>query len=608
MPITPTYPGVYIEEVPSAVRAITGVATSVCAFLGRARRGPANEAVVINSLADFDSRFGGLWSESTMSYAVRDFFLNGGGQAVIVRLFRPLFETEGKRTEALEAAAKVADAATTSSGVAGATPDDVVTAAADAAGEVTDEPGSAAAKAVLAAVKKAAGVADATAAEVAEAGAAAAEGVAPEAFAELTVGGLKLRAAEPGAWGNRLRARVDRDTIGDDAGRRFNLLVFDGVTGQIETFLQVGFEEDDPRRVNWVLENESRLIRAPDLPATRPTASGDTPDGADQWDPTTWGDSPPDPPPSAGVADADTASDGMAVEDDDYISGLPVLERADIFNLLCLPPPTRDVDIEQETWDEAAAYCRRRRAFLIVDPPSGWKAVQTALDKLENVVPGANRDHAALFFPRISRPDPERADVLTEFVPCGAVAGVFARTDADRGVWKAPAGLDAGLVNAPALTVPLSDAECGQLNPKAVNCLRPVPAAGRVVWGARTLAGDDRLASQWKYIPVRRLALFIEESLYRGTHWVVFEPNDEPLWASIRLNVGAFMHRLFRQGAFQGSTPQQAYLVKVDGETTTQADIDIGIVNIHVGFAPLKPAEFVIIKIRQLAGQSASQG
>jgi phage tail sheath protein FI len=124
-----------------------------------------------------------------------------------------------------------------------------------------------------------------------------------------------------------------------------------------------------------------------------------------------------------------------------------------------------------------------------------------------------------------------------------------------------------------------------------------------VVWGSRTLRGADQLADEYKYVPVRRTALFLEESLYRGTQWVVFEPNDEPLWAQIRLNIGAFMQSLFRQGAFQGRTPREAYLVKCDRETTTQDDINRGVVNILVGFAPLKPAEFVIIKIQQLAGQ-----
>jgi phage tail sheath protein FI len=244
--------------------------------------------------------------------------------------------------------------------------------------------------------------------------------------------------------------------------------------------------------------------------------------------------------------------------------------------------------------------------MLIVDPPSEWgdkDAVTAAAKTGFATAVGTTSKNAALFFPRLRQPDPLRDNQMDNFAPCGAVAGVFARTDAQRGVWKAPAGLDATLVGVPALSVPLTDAENGELNPLGVNCLRIRPAAGPVVWGARTLQGDDRLASEWKYIPVRRLALFLEESLYRGTQWVVFEPNDEPLWAQIRLNLGAFMHTLFRQGAFQGKSPRDAYLVKCDKETTTQDDINRGVVNILVGFAPLKPAEFVIIQIQQLAGQ-----
>jgi uncharacterized protein len=156
------------------------------------------------------------------------------------------------------------------------------------------------------------------------------------------------------------------------------------------------------------------------------------------------------------------------------------------------------------------------------------------------------------------------------------------------------------------LTYSLTDRENGVLNQLGINCLRTFPAYGTVVWGARTREGSDQDASEWKYIPVRRLALYIEESLYRGTQWVVFEPNDEPLWAQIRLNIGAFMNNLFRQGAFQGRTPQDAYFVKCSSETTTQNDINLGIVNIIVGFAPLKPAEFVVIKIQQIAGQIAT--
>ena len=153
------------------------------------------------------------------------------------------------------------------------------------------------------------------------------------------------------------------------------------------------------------------------------------------------------------------------------------------------------------------------------------------------------------------------------------------------------------------LSLTLTDQENGLLNPLGVNCLRSFPLIGTVVWGARTLQGADALTSQWKYVPVRRTALMIEESLYRGTKWVVFEPNDEGLWGQIRLNIGAFMQTLFRQGAFQGASARDAYFVKCDSSTTTQDDINRGVVNIIVGFAPLKPAEFVIIQIEQMAGQ-----
>ena len=189
------------------------------------------------------------------------------------------------------------------------------------------------------------------------------------------------------------------------------------------------------------------------------------------------------------------------------------------------------------------------------------------------------------------------------FAPCGAVAGLYARTDATRGVWKGPAGVAAELRGITGLAVVLNDTQGHPLNSQAINCLRSFPAYGHVVWGARTLAGADALASEWKYVPVRRLALFIEESVVSGTQWAVFEPNAEPLWAQLRLSVGAFMHSLFRQGAFQGRTPLHAYFVKCDATTTTPNDINQGVVNLLVGFAPLKPAEFVILRIQQLAGQ-----
>ncbi|MEO6421292.1 MAG: phage tail sheath C-terminal domain-containing protein, partial [Candidatus Nitrotoga sp.] len=288
--------------------------------------------------------------------------------------------------------------------------------------------------------------------------------------------------------------------------------------------------------------------------------------------------------------------------------GIWALQKADLFNLLCVPPLTREPggDVNSQTRSAAAAYCLARRAMYIVDPLMAWDEPSdlTGASGLDSVGWGLARSaNAALYFPFLRLPDPLQENRLADFAPCGAVAGVMARTDGQRGVWKAPAGNDATLNGVAELTVKLTDGENGQLNPLAVNCLRSFPVTGRLVWGARTLRGADQLASEWKYLPVRRTALFLEESLFRGSQWVVFEPNDEPLWAQIRLNLGAFMQNLFRQGAFQGRSPREAYFVKCDRETTTQNDIDLGIVNIVVGFAPLKPAEFVVIKLQQIAGQ-----
>ncbi len=507
MPVAPTYPGVYVEEIPSGVRTITGVATSVTAFIGRALRGPTDEPVIINNYGDYERIFGGLWVDSSMSFAVRDFYLNGGSQAIIVRLY--------------------------------------------------EDPASGQAK------------------------------------ADLDAGGatntIELEAAYPGAWGTNLEVTIDTEVNTDlpDDTSLFNLTITDTATGAFETHRNVSILAGNLRQVDLVLEQESSLmrVRTPlNLPGARPDAG-------------TFTNTTP-------------GSDGEELDVNNFINGtkqadkegLYALEKADIFNLLVIPPHLSNGDVDGGVITAAEAYVKTRRAFYIIDPPAGWTTKELAKTGVDSL---PTSDHAAVFFPRIRQQNPLRENRLEDFAPSGAIAGVMSRIDSTRGIWKAPAGLEATLNNVPALSLDLSDPENGELNQKGVNCLRNKPPAGRIVWGSRTLEGDDRLASEWKYIPVRRLALFIEESLFRGNQWVVFEPNDEPLWAQIRLNVGSFMAELFRQGAFQGSRPSDAYFVKVDSETTTQNDIDRGIVNIVVGFAPLKPAEFVILKIQQIAGQTA---
>ncbi|TVP44638.1 MAG: phage tail sheath family protein [Gemmatimonadales bacterium] len=284
-------------------------------------------------------------------------------------------------------------------------------------------------------------------------------------------------------------------------------------------------------------------------------------------------------------------------------TGFHALDAVDLFNLLVLP---RDRDIPEADFlrilGAASTCCKRNRAMLLIDAPRSWtrrgQAVvdRRAVDGLrELVVP----DHAALFYPDLVCGD---RGLTRTIGPSGAIAGLMARIDAGRGVWKAPAGLDASLLGVRGLEVELTDVQNGVLNPLAVNCLRVRPT-GVVNWGARTLAGADGIGPEWRFIPVRRLALFLEASLERGTRWVATEPNEAPLWARIRLAVGAFMHGLFRQGAFQGDAPDRAYYVRCDGTTTTSQDRDRGIVNIEVGFAPLRPAEFIAIRIRQRAGE-----
>jgi uncharacterized protein len=283
-------------------------------------------------------------------------------------------------------------------------------------------------------------------------------------------------------------------------------------------------------------------------------------------------------------------------------TGFFALDKVDLFNLMVLPG---DRDVTEAAYLQligpASIYCQQHRAFLLLDAPDSWTNVDlpiadaSAVNSLRALVV---KDHSGVFYPKVQYSD---AGLKKLIGASGMIAGLMARTDAQRGVWKAPAGTEADLRGVLDVQVNLTDLENGVLNKLGVNCIRKFPS-GIVNWGARTLDGSDDIGSEWKYIPIRRLALFLEESLFRGTKWVVFEPNDEPLWAKIRLNLNAFMMSLFRQGAFQGSTPDKAFFVKCDAETTTQNDRNLGIVNIEVGFAPLKPAEFVIITIQQIAG------
>jgi phage tail sheath protein FI len=252
--------------------------------------------------------------------------------------------------------------------------------------------------------------------------------------------------------------------------------------------------------------------------------------------------------------------------------------------------------------DLGTAYCASRRLqdIFYIGEVSQLEDTADKAAQFRQRLNSAN-SYGALYFPWIKTLDPTgRSREPVALPPSGFVAGLYARIDANRGVWKAPAGTEAGIRDAVGLVADISDVDHGNLNPIGVDVIRRFSGTGIVAFGARTVTADP----EWTYVPVRRTAIMLRVSIYYGIQWAVFEPNDEPLWSQLRLTIGSFMTTLFRQGAFAGSTPSQAFFVKCDAETTTQADIDLGIVNVLVGFAPLKPAEFIVVKISQQAGQS----
>lgn len=645
MPVQPTYPGVYIEEIPSGVRTITGVATSTAAFIGYFRRGPMNQAVQIFNLGDFEREFGGLDSLSEAGYAIQQFFLNGGTQAYVIRVASGspttssvvLEDSSGSDTLEIEAIQEGTWGDNVRVKIDHDTPQDsefnmTITEYNPASGQalrqeifrnLSMDENSPRRNFVTTVINDAN-----TGSQIIRISDNTALGTAPPAIngtlSEEHLGGSGVPVGhvvvDPAHTLNVMIGGTDED---------INLQLDDLAVGESYPLSTIALALEDAIRSSnlanpafakasvSVVGNRLHVLAGGSAPETIVefangagntiadelllSASEGAQANAQEY--------------SLGATIGTEGNDGTVPDATALIgslnskTGMFALEDVDLFNILCIPRTgmtsgTNPMDPAQAdaVISAATAYSEQKRAFLIVDTPLGinelaeiknWMAARGTL----------RHKNAALYYPRVNIPDPLDNFRLRSVGASGTIAGLYARTDSNRGVWKAPAGTEAALRNVPELTDILSDQENGVLNPLGVNCLRNFPVYGNICWGGRTLEGADQMASEWKYVPVRRLALFLEESLFRGTQWVVFEPNDEPLWAQIRLNVGAFMNNLFRQGAFQGTTPRDAYLVKCDRETTTQNDINLGIVNVVVGFAPLKPAEFVIIKIQQLAGQ-----
>jgi phage tail sheath protein FI len=688
MSVSVTYPGVYIQELPSGVRTIVGIATSIGAFVDVFPTGPLNDPVQIFSFADFETAFGGLSPGSEASYAIQQFFLNGGSEAYVVRVTtpNPSVGTDkpatpaaiGMLTEA-GAGGKLVLTATAANGATNGIPNydpgtwgnnlrievdygttdpttmfNLTVSEITTTGNVTtvvanetylnlvidpsqnnDAAATVNANSQLIALTAASG---STGLRPAQTGTASTAKTKPGTYpfgvavgdvlvvsltnsagANTPIGpttGLTTVPPDLGSLASAMQSLLQqlKYTTGANSGSYTLPNASVSVVGSASTTAYIVAESGTDAGDLLVLggslgtklfatatENVQQYSLGaiadaaqslPQIPGGTSTARMQGGDGT--WDPTVpwtqW-----------------TTTTGIAqglIGDPLQKTGIYALMDVDLFNILCIPATINlsDMDVASVATG-ATALCTTRRAMYLLDLPRDVPDKVPAITTWIDNNAGLRSANAALYFPRTDIPDPLNNLRLRKVGPSGTVAGLWARTDGTRGVWKAPAGTAATLTGVPQLEYKLTDPENGVLNPLGINCLRTFPIYGPVCWGARTLNGADQMADQWKYIPIRRLALYIEESLYRGTQWVVFEPNDTPLWSQIRLNVGTFMQTLFRQGAFQGSTPTQAYFVLCDSSTNPQALINQGIVNIVVGFAPLVPAEFVVISIQQMAGQ-----
>jgi uncharacterized protein len=539
------HPGVYVQELPSAVHPIEGASTSTAAFIGVAEKGPVPgtilptgrmaQPMLVTSFTDYTRQFGGFRQDSFLTYAVRAFFENGGRRLYVVRVLHR---------------------APTSPP---APPNPAVS------------PGNAS---------------------------------------------LRISAANEGLWGNKISVQIVNSSDGDP--KNFKLLVLYD-SNPVEAFDNI--TSLDPSTANpvdyarTVVNSRSEYIALTADINTRPSNTN---------------------PPHIRLGGG---SDGPPVQRDDFIglparddltppgeptptgTGLHALDKITDVNLIAIPGQGDPVTV-----NAGMNYCKISRqlqdCFFIGDMGT---VSSVASARVEGTTPNVRKisdardfattgfsgtpldkaagDYGAIYFPWVLSPDPIGVGRNPKILlpPSGFLAGLYARIDNSRGAFKAPAGTEASVAGALGTAVDVSDTQQDQLNPVSVNVIRTVPGSGFVVWGTRTIGSD----TSWRYIPVRRMAIFLRVSIYNGIQWAVFEPNDEPLWASLRLNIRSFMLTQFRAGAFQGSKPDDAFFVKCDSSTTTQTDIDNGVVNILVGFAPLKPAEFVVLRLSQKVNQPA---
>src|SRR6266704_2925186 len=583
---TLSYPGVYVEEIPSGVRPLEIASTSTAAFVGLAEMGP-EDATRVTSWTEFQRYFGSFIADSYLPNSVFQYFNNGGRQCYIVRV---------TRTDAAVASVTVQNRAET--------PVNGLTISAKNKGGwgnylylQIDDSVPAANTSLQHGVHR--GGFEPTL--PLDTKLSLQVNVDGDGFQVVTLPAAAGASTNLGDVATAITTAVQgltkKKTSTADAAFTGFACTVDTVNGQSRLVLQSGTTSPTSSvRVQPAATNDATAQLK-----LGPGNGGQSEDGLAvrrpvKADVVQIGDAAV----AAPVAAATPGSDGTAAVSETTFSGaFSRLDNVTDFSLLAVPGEGTTTMM-----DLGMAYCANRPLQDIFYLGEMASHDDTAADagSLRNKLTTAN-SYGALYFPFVKARDPSgQSCEPTRLSPDEDTPGLYARIDASRGVWKAPAGTEASLNGVVGLAVELSDVQQGNLNPVGVDVIRRFPAAGIVAFGARTISSDP----EWKYVPVRRTAIMLRVSIYYGIQWAVFEPNDESLWSQLRLNIGSFMMTLFRQGAFQGSTPSQAFFVKCDAETTTQADIDLGVVNILVGFAPLKPAEFVVVKISQKAGQASA--
>lgn len=652
------HPGVYIEEIPSGTRPIEAVSTSTALVIGYATKGPLSTPTLLFSFDQYTSQFGGIvdfhdsdtgQTVDYMGHTVRAFFNNGGTKAYVVRL-----AGAGHASAAAKLIIPLASAATPADinkylNIQAADPGAWANglefrAAANGATPTrytiqigrTDRQGKFVPAEVFTDISlDPADARDFVGTKVN--GVSALIRIEPVTLSDIPdadksqymVGSLTsgdlfgLRAsdmAQLGGKGFNVTLNPGAESVAVEFSTTSPPASLEDIAAQIQSDVRGSTTSVGNPRTNFTctVENKSLVLRSgvkaatASVAITAATAPNDAaaplkllgPDAAlftgAQAFMATFS--------NASSATLAGGADGTLPMQGDYEALLPDMKKLRDISIILLPGQTRSAANAAANGiiDVFVGHAEDMKNRLAIIDPAENLQFTSSLSFLNEGFPTST--YTTTYYPwlEVANPyyhpelRPERA--RTVFVPpSGFAAGLWARTDGRRGVWKAPAGLQASLIGAANAKVKIGDDEQDQLNPVGVNCYRRI-ISDIVAWGSRTLA--TKADPEWRYIPVRRTAIMLEESIYQGIQWAVFEPNDHRLWSSLRLNIGGFMDTLFRAGAFQGEKASDAYFVRCGlGDTMTQADIDAGQVIVLVGFAPLKPAEFVIVRIQQIVGK-----